>query len=120
MTAPVLSASRPAAARRAPVARVLLALIGFYRAAVSPALAPACRYYPSCSAYAAEAIAVHGAARGSWLAIRRLSRCHPFHAGGHDPVPPAVEHPDLAGSVADLGSASDFSPKRADTAAPRG
>lgn len=71
-------------------ARVLLALIGGYRTAISPVLAPSCRYLPSCSAYAAEAIEVHGAARGSWLALRRLLRCHPFHAGGHDPVPPRV------------------------------
>jgi putative membrane protein insertion efficiency factor len=77
-------------ARPGVLARVLLALIGFYRAAISPALGPSCRYSPSCSAYAAEAIAVHGAGRGSWLALRRLLRCHPFHAGGHDPVPPAV------------------------------
>jgi uncharacterized protein len=75
--------------RSAP-ARILLALIGFYRAAVSPALPPSCRYTPSCSAYAAEAIELHGAGRGSWLAIRRLLRCHPFHAGGHDPVPVPV------------------------------
>ncbi len=82
------------AERRGPVARVLLAVIGVYRAVVSPNLAPACRYLPSCSAYALEAIEVHGAGRGSWLALRRLLRCHPFHAGGHDPVPPRVARPD--------------------------
>jgi putative membrane protein insertion efficiency factor len=70
---------------------VLLALIRGYRNFVSPALPPSCRYTPSCSAYAAEAIAVHGAGRGSWLALRRLLRCHPFHVGGHDPVPPRVD-----------------------------
>jgi len=74
-----------------PVVRALLAMIRFYRTAISPAFPPSCRYVPSCSAYAAEAIEIHGAARGSWLALRRLLRCHPFHAGGHDPVPPAVE-----------------------------
>jgi putative membrane protein insertion efficiency factor len=79
----------PADGRR-PVARVLLAVIRAYRTAISPALTPSCRFVPSCSAYAAEAIEVHGAARGSWLAVRRLLRCHPFHAGGHDPVPPRV------------------------------
>ncbi|HEX3335813.1 MAG TPA: membrane protein insertion efficiency factor YidD [Jatrophihabitans sp.] len=75
---------------RGPGARVLLAVIGFYRTAISPALPPSCRYTPSCSAYAAQAIDMHGAGRGSWLALRRLLRCHPFHAGGHDPVPPRV------------------------------
>jgi putative membrane protein insertion efficiency factor len=74
-----------------PVARALLAVIRFYRTAISPAFPPSCRYTPSCSAYAAEAIEVHGAGRGSWLALRRLLRCHPFHAGGHDPVPPRVD-----------------------------
>jgi putative membrane protein insertion efficiency factor len=68
----------------------LLAVIRFYRTFISPALPPSCRYTPSCSAYALEAIEMHGAGRGSWLALRRLLRCHPFHAGGHDPVPPAV------------------------------
>ena len=71
-----------------PVARVVLALVGGYRRWVSPLLGPRCRFAPSCSAYAAEAVAVHGAARGSWLAARRIARCHPFHPGGHDPVPP--------------------------------
>jgi putative membrane protein insertion efficiency factor len=74
-------------ARPGVVARALLAVIRFYRIAIGPALPPACRYTPSCSAYALEAIQVHGAGRGSWLAFRRLLRCHPFHAGGHDPVP---------------------------------
>jgi putative membrane protein insertion efficiency factor len=73
--------------RSGPVARVLLAMVRFYRTAISPALPPSCRYTPSCSAYAVEAIELHGAGRGSWLALRRLLRCHPFHAGGHDPVP---------------------------------
>jgi hypothetical protein len=83
-----------APARRGPVAQALIAVIRFYRAVISPALAPSCRYVPSCSAYAAEAIEVHGAGRGSWLALRRLLRCHPFHAGGHDPVPPRVGRAD--------------------------
>ena len=70
-----------------PAARVLLAVVGAYRRLLSPLLGPRCRFAPSCSAYAAEAIAGHGAARGSWLAVRRLARCHPFHPGGLDPVP---------------------------------
>lgn len=68
--------------------RLLLALIGAYRRLLSPLLGPRCRFAPSCSAYAAQAITVHGAGRGSWLAVRRIARCHPFHPGGHDPVPP--------------------------------
>ena len=75
------------AGRRSPVARALLAAVGFYSRAISPALPPRCRFYPSCSAYAAEAIARHGAARGSWLAVRRLARCGPWHPGGVDLVP---------------------------------
>jgi hypothetical protein len=75
-------------------ARLLLAPLRFYRSAISPIRPPACRYDPSCSAYAIEAIERFGALRGSWLALRRLLRCHPFHAGGHDPVPRRVDHPD--------------------------
>ena len=69
-------------------ARLLLAGIAAYRRVVSPLLPARCRFAPSCSAYAAQAVAVHGAARGGWLAVRRIGRCHPFHPGGHDPVPP--------------------------------
>jgi uncharacterized protein len=71
------------------MARTLVALISAYRKVVSPLLGARCRFYPSCSAYAAEAISVHGAGRGTWLAFRRLGKCHPFHPGGLDPVPPA-------------------------------
>jgi uncharacterized protein len=59
-----------------------------YRRWLSPALPARCRFYPSCSAYALEALAVHGAWRGTGLAVRRLLRCHPFNPGGYDPVPP--------------------------------
>ena len=69
------------------VARAILGLIGFYRAAISPLLPPACRYTPTCSAYAEEAVRRFGAARGSWLAARRLARCHPWGGHGYDPVP---------------------------------
>ncbi|MEO5832951.1 MAG: membrane protein insertion efficiency factor YidD [Nakamurella sp.] len=76
----------PASAPRA--ARVLIAPIRFYQRFISPALPPTCRYYPSCSAYAVGALQQHGALRGLWLAVRRIGRCHPWHAGGYDPVPP--------------------------------
>lgn len=69
-------------------ARVLSLPIIAYRRWVSPALPARCRFYPSCSAYALEAIATHGAWRGSRLTLWRLLRCHPFHPGGYDPVPP--------------------------------
>jgi uncharacterized protein len=74
------------------LARVLLAPIVAYRRYVSPALPARCRFYPSCSAYAQEAIARHGALRGLGLAVRRLLRCHPFHPGGYDPVPDPIRH----------------------------
>jgi putative membrane protein insertion efficiency factor len=68
-------------------------MLAVYRATLSPLLTalfgPACRFEPSCSLYASEAIANHGAAAGAWLAARRLLRCHPFGAAGYDPVPPA-------------------------------
>ena len=69
----------------------LLFLIRFYRKHISPARPPSCRFLPTCSAYALEAIEVHGALRGSWLALRRILRCHPFHKDRsfvYDPVPP--------------------------------
>ena len=66
-------------------------LIRGYQLVLSPLKgAPTCRFHPTCSAYALEAVQLHGAARGSWLALRRLGRCHPFCAGGYDPVPPKV------------------------------
>jgi putative membrane protein insertion efficiency factor len=70
------------------IARVLIAVISGYRRLLSPLLGQRCRFAPSCSAYAVEAITEHGALRGSWLAVRRIGRCHPFNPGGHDPVPP--------------------------------
>jgi hypothetical protein len=66
---------------------VLIALIRAYQWFVSPLLGNHCRFYPSCSQYAREAIERHGASRGVWLAIRRVARCHPWHPGGVDPVP---------------------------------
>jgi len=66
---------------------LLLALLRAYQYAIRPLLGANCRFYPSCSDYAVEAIERHGAGRGSWLVIRRLACCHPYHPGGHDPVP---------------------------------
>jgi uncharacterized protein len=63
------------------------ALIRIYQLFISPLFPAACRYTPTCSAYAVEAIERHGVFRGSWLAARRIARCHPFRPGGHDPVP---------------------------------
>lgn len=68
--------------------RAALALIRFYQRAISPTLPAACRFQPTCSHYGYEAIQRHGLLRGGWLTLRRLARCHPFHAGGYDPVPP--------------------------------
>ena len=71
--------------------RVLLGILGFYRTWISPgihALSPTgCKFHPTCSQYAAEAIEIHGASQGGWLALRRLARCHPLSGGGFDPVP---------------------------------
>ena len=68
--------------------RILLALIGFYRKHISPHTPPACRFTPTCSQYAQEAITKYGALKGGWLALRRLLRCHPFYKGDHyDHVP---------------------------------
>ena len=90
--------------------RLLLRVIRFYSQAVSPALPPRCRFYPTCSAYAAEAIARHGAGRGSWLALRRLVKCAPWHPGGVDLVPePHPVRAAAAGTAAE-GQSSSSSP----------
>ncbi len=70
--------------------RVLIALVKFYRRFISPLTPPTCRFVPTCSQYALEALEKYGAAKGAWLTVKRLSRCHPFHRGEHDfydPVP---------------------------------
>ena len=69
--------------------RALLAAIRGYQLTLRPVLGAHCRFYPSCSAYAAEAIQRHGASRGTWLALMRISRCNPMNPGGYDPVPEA-------------------------------
>ncbi|HVV20506.1 MAG TPA: membrane protein insertion efficiency factor YidD [Pseudonocardiaceae bacterium] len=76
------------AERPGPITRGLVAAVNFYRRWISPLLPPSCRFTPSCSAYAVEALMTHGALRGTWLAFRRLLRCGPWHPGGWDPVPP--------------------------------
>ncbi|MEG1657945.1 MAG: membrane protein insertion efficiency factor YidD [Oscillibacter sp.] len=67
--------------------KVLIALVKFYRAAISPYCSPCCRYLPTCSQYALEALEKYGAVKGGYLAFRRVLRCNPFHKGGYDPVP---------------------------------
>ncbi len=67
--------------------RFLLALLRFYKREISPYLPPSCRFVPTCSEYAMQAVQKYGALKGGYLAIRRILRCHPFHPGGYDPVP---------------------------------
>lgn len=74
--------------------KLLLSLIRFYRRHISPHLPPMCRYYPTCSCYAIEAIETHGAFRGTILAVWRILRCNPLSRGGYDPVPPKREKKD--------------------------
>jgi uncharacterized protein len=69
---------------------ILIWLLKGYRFAISPLYGQVCRYHPTCSAYALEAVTRHGALRGGWLSLRRVARCHPWAAGGYDPVPPAA------------------------------
>ena len=76
--------------------RFVLFALRVYQRWISPAIGPRCRFAPSCSSYAVEAVEVHGICRGGWLALRRLAKCQPFHSGGYDPVPPARSHVNLA------------------------
>ena len=70
---------------------VLIAFVRFYQVAISPYTRGACRYNPTCSHYMIEAIRVHGALKGTWMGIKRISRCHPWGGHGNDPVPPKIE-----------------------------
>ena len=74
------------------MARILLSVIRLYRRWISPLTPPSCRFTPTCSAYAEQAVRQHGALRGGWLALRRLLRCHPFGDSGYDPVPGTTPH----------------------------
>jgi putative membrane protein insertion efficiency factor len=74
------------------LSRLLIGLIRLYQAWLSPLLGSSCRFEPSCSTYFIEAVQVHGTWRGGWLGVRRLFRCHPFHAGGYDPVPAGFQY----------------------------
>ncbi|MEW6595391.1 MAG: membrane protein insertion efficiency factor YidD [Thermodesulfobacteriota bacterium] len=79
--------------------RLLIALVRLYQLALSPLFPPSCRFVPTCSHYALEAIELHGAWRGSWLALRRILRCHPFHPGGFDPVVAPAGRPGIHDDV---------------------
>ncbi len=69
---------------------LMILVVRAYQVVLSPLLPPSCRYTPSCSNYAIEALQKHGALRGGWLAAKRIARCHPFRPGGHDPVPEPI------------------------------
>ncbi len=87
-------------------ARVLMGSIRAYQKVLSPVLGANCRYHPSCSHYGYEAIELHGVGRGSWMAVKRIGRCHPFHEGGFDPVPGSVDaEPDVDTQAAPGSSA---------------
>jgi uncharacterized protein len=104
--------------RRSTLARLLLGLIRAYQRWISPVRPPTCRFTPSCSVYAVTAVERHGALRGGWLATRRLLRCGPWHPGGHDPVPPAVEQRGPATPRGGAGLAQRATSTRAGVPAP--
>lgn len=72
--------------------KILIFLLRVYQRTISPYLGSSCRYYPTCSRYALDALGQYGAARGSWMALKRILRCHPWHQGGYDPVPENCSH----------------------------
>ncbi|MEJ5231243.1 MAG: membrane protein insertion efficiency factor YidD [Geminicoccaceae bacterium] len=76
----------------------MIGLVQLYRYLISPILGPCCRFLPTCSEYALEAVERHGPWRGTWLAVRRVARCHPWGGEGYDPVPPVVGHAERSGA----------------------
>lgn len=82
-----------------PLVRLLTAVVKGYQLTAGTVLPPSCRYWPSCSAYAIEALQTHGAGKGGWLILRRLCRCHPWGGEGFDPVPPSKEPPFFSAGV---------------------
>lgn len=74
---------------RTALQKIAIGFIRFYQLVISPLLGPRCRFIPTCSEYAKDAIILHGTRKGCWLAIKRLLKCHPLHSGGYDPVPPS-------------------------------
>lgn len=115
MSEPADPAGESTVARRPRgLARLLAGVVRGYQLAISPLLRPSCRFAPSCSEYAYESLIEHGALRGTWLALRRLLRCHPFCSGGYDPVPPRRRG---TKSPAERVEAGDVSTATAPTAA---
>ncbi|MBX3185325.1 MAG: membrane protein insertion efficiency factor YidD [Polyangiaceae bacterium] len=102
------------------VAKLLILLIRLYQLTLSPLLGNVCRFHPSCSNYGLKCLEYHGAIRGSWLTLRRLSRCHPFHPGGYDPPPPPVgrEPAQGAGEPTERGASHAATPE-AESAQPQ-
>ncbi|MBI5971104.1 MAG: membrane protein insertion efficiency factor YidD [Deltaproteobacteria bacterium] len=81
---------------------LILLIIRAYKYFISPLLPPSCRFYPSCSDYAADAVSAHGAIRGTYYGVRRLLKCHPYHSGGYDPAPGVSINPDTAAKESSL------------------
>ena len=79
--------------------RIVASLLSFYKIYVSPMLPSACRFYPTCSVYMRDAVQYNGVARGLWLGVKRLARCHPFHEGGFDPAPGSLTVSTAAGAA---------------------
>lgn len=91
MATPHSSSEKSINSRLSLIAYLFLAIVQFYRYCISPLIGSRCRFYPTCSTYALEAIKVHGGLKGGWLTLKRISRCHPLSEGGEDPVPPKCD-----------------------------